>query len=513
MAISWLHANHGVDGTPLVRQSRGAKPFNILVGAMGHESNTFAPCTTRLDDFTPRFGAQSLEPPFHQAAYAGILQTLRDHGVTLIPTVDAHALPGGRVERSAYDNLAQAILRKATPALDGICLFLHGAMRADGIDSCESELLRRLRSAVGPDVPISVALDMHGNVSQSMAETADTMVAFHTAPHVDEFETGVKAAQMLLALLEDRAYPRIGFAKIPFLLPGEKAQTTQEPMAEIMRRVAKLETQPGILSASLLNAHCWADIPDLGVATVVVADGDRSLAQAEADLLAAMVWAKREDFDFGSEAYPINEAIDVALNAPESTVFLSDSGDNPGAGGTTDVPVLLERLLAHHAQRTLVAAIWDAPAVMACQCADMGNPIELELGGKLDRVNGKPLHVAGTVKKLWQRTTVPGPAYPASVADLALVTIDSGDHIAGVNVLLSSERISIEAPDHLLSLGIDPLAYHLVVLKRGYLTASLEAISPRSILAITPGATCCDLTQLVYRRIVRPAYPLTSLSN
>jgi microcystin degradation protein MlrC len=507
MAFSWLYANHGVHGTSFVTQPRGMKPFNILVGAIGHESNTFAPYMTQLDDFTPRFGAESLKPPFHQAAYAGIVQTLQDHRSTLVPTVDAHALPGGLVERSAYDRLAQAVMEQATPDLDGVCLFLHGAMRASGIDSCESKLLESLRLSVGPDVPISIALDMHGNVTQSMVETVDTMVGFHTAPHIDEFETGVKAAQMLLAMLEDRACPQIGFAKIPFLLPGEKAQTSQEPMAEIMRHVAELEKQPGILSASLLNAHCWADVPDLGVAAVVVSDGDQFLAQAKADRLAASVWAKREHFDFGSEAYSINKAIDVALNASESTIFLSDSGDNPGAGGTTDVPVLLERLLAHHAQRTLVAAIWDDAAVMACQCVGAGNPIELELGGRLDRINGKPLPIAGTIKKLWPRITDTGAAYPVNVSHLAMVGIN------GIDVLLSSARISIEEPDHLLSLGIDPLAYHLVVLKRGYLTASLEAISPRSILAITPGATCCDLTHLAYKRIARPTYPLASLSE
>ena len=51
------------------------------------------------------------------------------------------------------------------------------------------------------------------------------------------------------------------------------------------------------------------------------------------------VWARRAEFGVSAEAYPTAEAVDVALAAPESTVFLSDSGDNPGAGGTTDVTI------------------------------------------------------------------------------------------------------------------------------------------------------------------------------
>jgi len=46
------------------------------------------------------------------------------------------------------------------------------------------------------------------------------------------------------------------------------------------------------------------------------------------------------------------------------------------------------------------------------------------------------------------------------------------------------------------------------VLKRGYLTAPFQAISPRSILALTPGATNCDLTKMTFQRVQRPIYPL-----
>ena len=108
----------------------------------------------------------------------------------------------------------------------------------------------------------------------------------------------------------------------------------------------------------------------------------------------------------------------------------------------------------------------------------------------------------GIVQRLWPRLEDPPAAYPQTYSALALV------RIGGVDVLLSSERISIEAPEHLTSLGIDPLGYRLVVLKRGYLTASLEAISPRSILAISPGVTCCDLRQFAFSCLDGPVYPL-----
>jgi microcystin degradation protein MlrC len=80
--------------------------------------------------------------------------------------------------------------------------------------------------------------------------------------------------------------------------------------------------------------------------------------------------------------------------------------------------------------------------------------------------------------------------------------------VAGIDVVLTAERASFHEPAQLRALGIEPLAYDIVVLKRGYLTAPFEAISPRSILAFTPGATNCVLSELEFVRVNRPIYPL-----
>ena len=330
--------------------------MKILVGAIGHESNTFTPFLTTLEDFRPRYGQETLAPPIRHGAFGGIVATLQARAdVTLVPSVTAHAMPGGVVERGAFETLKGALL-DAAHDVDGACIFLHGAMRAEGVDYAENDILTALRAKLGPDVPITIALDMHANIVAETARTVNAMVAYHTAPHDDAYETGVKAAEMLLHLL-DGGQLAMGFAKVPFLLPGEKAETSVGAMREMMQLVADLEAQPGIVSASLMNGHCWADVPDIGVIAVVVTDGDAALAQAEADQLAATFWARRADFDFHTEAYPVDEAVRVAMSAPESTVFLSDSGDNPGAGGTTDVTAVLESLLRQGAGSQSAGAV------------------------------------------------------------------------------------------------------------------------------------------------------------
>jgi len=487
--------------------------MKVLIGAIGHESNTFTPFLTRPEDFYVLYGSNILNRPPHRSSLDGIVTTLQAHNVELVPTIAASAMPGGVVEHSAYETFKRAVLREADAScVDGVCLYLHGAMRAEGVDNehpldhCENDLLRELRAKLGPGFPITIALDMHANIVAEMAENVDAMVAYHTAPHTDAFETGVRAAEILLHILEEGIQPKMGFAKLPFLLPGEMAQTSLDPMATMMSMVEEIEQHPDVLSASLANGHCWADIPDVGVAAVVVARSDAELARAEANRLAAAFWERRAEFRVSAEAYPVEEAVEKAMAAEEPTVFLSDSGDNPGAGGTTDVPLVLERLLAKQATRVVVAGIWDAEAVEACAVAGVGQKVTLSVGGKLDKRHGSPLEVAGNVRLLADGYDYQGgvrrPATRTKPGPIAVLNVD------GVDVVLSSTRLSFVDPVQLRDLGLEPLDYRIVVLKRGYLTAPFQAISERSILALSPGATNCDLTQMEFRRVNRPIYPL-----
>ncbi len=479
--------------------------MRILVGSFGHESNTFTPFLTTEADFFVRYGDEMLRSPRRVSALDGILEVLDAHGVEPVPSVAAGAMPGGVVERATYEKF-KALILEAARDVDGACLALHGAMRAEGVDYAENDLLRDLRAQLGATVPIVIALDMHANLIKETIQYVDALVAYHRAPHTDAFETGQAAAQMLMLMLEQGVKPAIGFAKVPFLLPGEKAQTAFGAMKQMIERVEALEREPGILSASLMNGHCWADVPDVGVSCVVVTDGDAVRAQHEAERLAAEFWALRHRFGVDVEAYGVQEAVEKALNAPESTVFLSDSGDNPGAGGTTDVPVLLAALIEQQAQNVLFASLWDAGAVQACMEAGVGQQVRLAVGGKIDTRHGTPLEIGGHVRLLADGLPYRGglrqPWGRGRFGPLAVLNIN------GLDLILSSTRLDFGDPRQLRAWGLEPLDYHVVVLKRGYLTTPFEEIAPRSILAFTPGATNCDVTQMTFTRVTRPIYPL-----
>ncbi len=459
----------------------------ILVGSCAHESNTFNPLTVGLAEFSPRYGSEAIVEP-GRGSLGGIVSVLADRGYELIPTIAAHAMPGGRVRNDAFEAMRRSFVGAAGSGVDGVCLFLHGAMRTESEDYADAALVKAVRDTVGPGVPIVVAMDLHGNITESLVHNADALVAYRTAPHVDTFATGEKAARYLDTILTRSIRPVMGFVRVPMLMPGEMAQTDREPMVSLLRMADEIEASAKMLSVSITKSHCWADVPKLGMGVVVVAEEDEAMAQARATDLAREIWRRRHEFRATVETYGVEESIRVALNAPERTVYLSDSGDNPGAGGTTDVPAMVKALLDQGVPSALVAAVWDVESTDACIAAGLGSSVDLSIGGKIDLAHGAPLPVRATVERMG--------------LDYAVARIGE------VDVLLSRHRMSIVNPEQLRSRSIEPEHYRMVVLKRGYLEPAFQAIAQRSILSLSPGCTNCDVRRLSYERLERPIYPL-----
>lgn len=153
---------------------------------------------------------------------------------------------------------------------------------------------------------------------------------------------------MTIAALEEGFKPYSAWVKVPILIAGEQSSTTVEPMKSMIDELRRTETQPGIMAASYLMGFPWADNEDSSCAVYVVADS-QELADKEAIRLADEMWNRRHEFCFQTETYPEKEAIDVAFKAiqegHETPVYLSDSGDNPTAGSSSDCTGFLRLLM------------------------------------------------------------------------------------------------------------------------------------------------------------------------
>lgn len=472
------------------------RTLRIGAGGIAIESSTFSPWPSQLADFTIRRGGEMIERyPFMPD------WNFRGRGdVTWLPAMHARSIPGGPVEASAYAKMKAELLERiqATLPLDGFYLDIHGAMNVLGMDDAEADLAEAIRGVVGDDCLIVAGMDLHGNISPRLVAAVDIFTAFRLAPHDDALETRERACALLLRCLDEQIRPLRAWVPIPVALPGERTSTLVEPGKSVYGRLVESDQVSGVLDASLWVGYVWADEPR-SRATVVVTGTDAEAIRGEAEKIARRYWDARQDFDFVTTAGSGDWAIEQALSLPGGPVVISDSGDNPTAGGVGDVPFLLGRLLAHPAlaageERAIYASIPDPVAVERAVAAGVGNQVTLSLGGKMDPINGQPLAVTGTVAQIYEDDPVGG----------RMVLLRRG----GVDAIITSRRKPHHYRRDFTQWGLEPEAYKIVAVKIGYLVPELRQMARHSLLALTPGAVNQDIPSLRYQRISRPIYPL-----
>ncbi|WP_227357415.1 M81 family metallopeptidase [Haladaptatus salinisoli] len=469
--------------------------MRIAVGTMSHETNTFAAGSTKLEAFSTAIDADLLKTNEVGRSLSGIVDTLEEEAVEIVPTVGASALPSATVKREAFDWVKQRLLDRLTSEdVDGVCLDLHGSMFVEGEPDPEGELLSAVRNAVGNDVPITSALDMHATITERMVEQLDGIAGYRTAPHTDVYETGVRAANLLLAAVRGEASLVMGWKQLPMILAGEKSESEAEPMRTLVDLLRKADRIDGVYDANYFLGFPWADTPHMGCHSLVTGGVSASAVVDEtAAELAQEFWQRRHDFAFTTEAHTPSTALDEAAKISVRPVVIADTGDIPGAGAGENTTNLLSEILNRTDLGTpLIAIIADADSYDICYEASVGTTISLSLGHVYpDRT---PLEVTGTVVKHLKTDAV----------RTSLISLDGG-----ADVVISDSRTNVHRdPEFVRRLGIDLTTRDVVVLKSGYLSPAWKDVAAKRLFALTPGETNQRLTQLPYKRIPRPIYPL-----
>lgn len=481
----------------------------ILVAGMHHESNSFNPIVAREQDFAVIYGEEIFNNLRPNDSLSGIIKTLQDAGYEIIPTVSARAVPNGEVDLKFYKKIKDEIVERAKKAreegtIDAITLSLHGSMRIKNYGEAEGDLLEELRNEF-PDIPILSSLDMHTTMTDRMHKNCDGFVGYKCAPHTDCFETGEHAAKMTIAILENGAEIKSAWVKVPILIAGEQSSTIVQPMIDLIKALRACEEEEGILAASYLMGFPWSDNADSSVGVYVVADGKQELADKAAIKLAELIWSKKNEFCFQTETYNEKEALDVAFQGVKEgqlPIYLSDSGDNPTAGSSSDCTGFLKLIMEDKRTDNLknpvvFGGIYDPIATKLCE-GKVGEKVTLTFGAKFDTKTTSPITSTGVVKayiKAWD-------GFGLVKSDLALF------ESCGVDIVLAEQHVGYTTSKMYLDLGINPEERELIVCKLGYLTQSHSEIAKRSIMALSKGSTNEDLKSLEYRLISRPIFPL-----
>lgn len=495
-------------------------PRRIAFGGFLHETNTFAPSKAGMEAFLQGGGWPPLargEAIFAavkdvNVSAAGFVDSARGRDWELVPTLWCAASPSAHVTAEAFEALAGELVERIAAALplDGVYLDLHGALVTENHDDGEGELLRRVRVAVGPDVPLVVSLDLHGNVTPLMMAMADALVAFRTYPHVDMALTGRRSAEVLAHLFETGARPAKAFRQVPYLIPIAWQATAMEPCRTIYAELAALEGE-AVPTLSFLPGFPAADFPDCG-ATVLAYGATQADADRAADAVLARVMASEAAFK-GRVFSPedgVAEAMRLAGTATKPVV-ISDTQDNPGAGGDSDTMGMAHALVQGGAARAAIGVIVDPAAAAAAHAAGEGATISLSLGAKSGIPGDRPLTGAFLVETLSDGCFVaPGPFYGGSRMNLGpSACLRIGD----VRIVVGSRKAQMADQAMYRQVGIEPTEQAILVNKSSvHFRADFEPIAETILVCAAPGPMPVDPAALPWRRL-RPGLRTSPLGQ
>jgi len=490
--------------------------MRVVVAMFKHETNTFSPVPTPLarfarDGSTPYYGERVIEA-FRGTGtgVAAFIALAEQRGAAIVAPIAGHAWPSGPVDDDAFEHFSTRICDAVAQGCDAVLLELHGSMVTRSFDDAEGELLKRIR-ALAPHAPVGVSLDMHANVSEAIVENSTVIAGYQTYPHIDFYETGLRAAEPVFKTLEGRCNPTQAWGRLPMLPHIMRQASTREPNGRLQARAREMEGS-GALAASVFMGFPHADIPRVGTSAVVVTDSDPALAMAYRDELLAAAWDARSRFVFQIE--DLQTSLSRAAQCIAGPVILLDHYDNAASGGTMDSMTVLGGILDAGLEGVAAFAICDPEAAARLSEVGEGGRATVMLGGKCDMpsigLRGQPREVSGVVRRVGDgRYRNEGPALRGVQMDMGrTVVFDTGR----VEIVVISRQ---QEPNDLAcfrSVGIEPERKRYLMLKsRVHYGAGFASIAKAVIECAGTGVCTSDYSTLRFEKVPRPIYPLDVL--
>ena len=480
----------------------------IAVGGMQHETNTFAPSKADYAAFEAGGGwpgVQYGEPVFAAVAganipAAGAIDTLRAQGHSLVATAWGAASPSAQVTTDAFERIVGGLisqLKKQLP-VDGVYLDLHGAMVTEAHDDGEGEILRRVREAVGPRVPVSASLDLHCNFTKAMFDRCDALVAYRTYPHVDMADTGALVASLLDRMIRDGKPLAKHWRALDYLTGLPSQCSFIDPCKTIYEDIGREQD----VTLSFTPGFPMADFAECGMA-VFGYGSDEEKTVAAVDRLHGKV--KDAEKDFALELHMPDEAVARARSRGEvgRPVVLADTQDNPGAGGNGDTTGLLKSLIGQNAPDAVFGLLIDAGAAKKAHEAGQGATLAFSLGGLSSIPGDSPCVGEFTVERLGDgKFTCTGPMFKGFRMQLGNMALLRSKAAPGVRVVLASRKVQAGDQEMFRHLGVEPRRSRILGLKSSvHFRADFEPIAKEVLVVKSPGPALADPTEFKWTRL------------
>lgn len=487
--------------------------MRIAVAQIVHETNSFNPIPCTLKDFengglyTKLELLERMKGVGEIGGFLSVAEEERD--VEILPIVRAASIPGGKITREVLAFFQETLLSGIQEAghIDGVFLSLHGAAAADTVDDVEGYLLKLVRNKVGNEIPIVVSLDHHANVTKSMINSADVLLGYQKQPH-DPYETGVRAAQLLISQIRGKLTPTVFWEKIPMIAPTDRMLTAEQPMKTLYDLARKMEAQPGVIAVSYFLVQPWLDAAELGWSVVVITNNDMSLAGKLTSELASKMWELKREF-WVVNRLPVEEGIRQAVGAEEQPILVPDKSDCVLCGAPGDNVSILQEMLRQKIQCGALIPVVDAEVVEQAIEAGVGEELTVKLGGKLDNIFSKPIKIKALVRGV--------------APDGMQIDIHFGTYNLGKVALLQVGEIMISVsqyrgiggihPAQYRFFGIEPAEAKIIVVKSTLNFQYYQCFTKRIIQVDSPGISWWQLQRFSWQNRPHPLYPLDVLDD
>ncbi len=487
----------------------------IFIAGFMHETNTFSNLPTNLDSYRARSlylgDVVKKKSAGTKTEIAAFLDFCEDNNWEAICPIYADATPGGKVTEEAFNFVSSEILNSLNQfgPFDGVMLALHGAMVCEHIDDGEGELLKKIREQIGTEVPISVTLDLHANITDQMAEMSDIIVTYRTYPHIDQYEIAIEAADLLKRTLKRDIRPRCYVIRGQMLDGADHGRTTfPGPMTQALSVAKDLCEHKDVLSVSIAAGFPWVDILETGPSVVIVGDKDEQNFEALAQPIIDQLFEMRSVSSISSLSISnaMRETLEIKNNG--KPIILSDFADNPGGGGYGDSINLLKGMIDAKIKNAAFGSIFDPSAVKVCLEQGLGANVIVSIGGNVDPKYGESLEVSGKVIAITDgKFKLEGPMMAGTPIEMGPTIVLN---IAGIEVLITSGRFQVYDINFFKHARIDIFSKDVVAVKSAHhFRAAFEPISSRVIIVDTgQGLTSRNYRELTYKKVRRPVYPL-----
>ncbi len=489
--------------------------MRIAIGGISHETSTFAKTRTTVADFADGFGlfrGPAILERFRGSniCAGGFIDGAVKHGFELVPLLWGFAYPSGLITAAAYAELKHEFLQglrheqAARGPVDGVLLDQHGAMVVEGVDDADADFIEAVREVVGPNCPIVVTFDLHGNHSARRTAAATAICGFDTYPHIDMAERGREAADLIVRTIRGEIAPTMAFRAIPMFWSAPCQITAHPPMNAAMARVFELERRPGILSVTLATGFPWSDVSNMGASVIVVADGEAALAEQTAQEMHDWVYERRAQWHRPPLA--VTEALRQGERIGKFPIILADHADNTGGGAPGDSTEILRTFIERGLHEALLLYIVDPDAIAQAQAAGVGAVIDVLVGGKSDPIQGPPVPMRATVRALSQGDfRYDGPMYAGLTGNMGPSAWLEQD---GVHVVVVTAHEQPLGPAFSHSLGIDCRAMKYIAVKSAvHFRASFEPFAGSIFNVDAAAIHTHDFASLKYAKR-QPMYPV-----